>query len=49
MTQEEKQVVMDKAKVYAEKHSVGQYAWVRDMLYVAYLSAIQEYTKTRLL
>lgn len=49
MTQEEKQLWMDKAREYAEEHSKGEFTWVRDALYVAYLTAIQDYSKVRLL
>lgn len=56
MTDEEKDYWFDKAKEYAESHldtdspnPDKQSVWLRDALFVAYISAIQEITKTRLI
>ena len=56
MTEEEILYWYDKAKEYAESHldtdspnPDKQSVWLRDALYCAYLSAIKEITKTRLI
>lgn len=50
MTQEELiQYWRDKAQTYANDNAQGQFTWVRDALYVAYLTGVQDSSKLRLL
>lgn len=50
ITQEELiQYWRDKASIYANDNAQGQFTWVRDALYVAYLTGVQESIKIRLL
>lgn len=47
MSCEEKEQWMKRATKYAEENSKGEFTWVRDALYVAYLSGIQDALKVR--
>ena len=40
---------MEKAAKYADENAKGEYTLVRDALYVAYISAIQDVLKVRLI
>ena len=50
MTREELiQYWRDKASAYANDNAQGEFTWVRDALFVAYLTGVQDSIKIRLI